>query len=125
MISVATAANWEYVGDSRNTGMIYVDTASIAKSPFGRKAWVRVEFYSPQEVNNRKHSSGISLYHCDCQGRSLSVVKMAFYSGDNRSGDIVYSWSGKPTKDSLEDVMPDTVEEMILDFVCSFKNSKR
>ncbi|WP_265256831.1 surface-adhesin E family protein [Verminephrobacter aporrectodeae] len=123
--SVATAANWKLVS-SWDKGMIYVDTVSIAKSPLGRKAWFWTELYSPQKGDHGKYfSSEVTLYHYDCQGRSSSIAKMVFYSGATQSGDIVYSWSKKSTKDGLEDIIPGTVGEELFDFVCSFKNFKR
>lgn len=118
----ALAANWKLVSTS-DTSIIYVDTTSIAKSPIGRKAWVWFEYNAPKKIPlsypEKYFTSVVELDHYDCQNRTSAAAQQLSYASAGKSGDVVDSRSIRNVKDTLEDVVPDTVGETLLNFVCS------
>lgn len=128
--SQAMSANWVHVstGGSSDT-KVYVDTTSIRKasakilgdnSPL-YVAWENQE-YAPNNTKMRKLGvvSAKSQYYYSCQHRAFYQVSGVGYRAD---GSVVGNFNNNKatlTMNDLEPVIPDSVGEAKLEFVCKW-----
>ncbi|MCT9125382.1 surface-adhesin E family protein [Cupriavidus gilardii] len=119
----ALAARWELVTATETGTIAQVDTAGILREKTGRRAWVR--FSNPEQQKGspasdyKPYKSSMALTYYDCSLRRSATVKSVFYTGEYATGDTVSAWSAPAGQRYWDDVIPETVGEAVLVFVCS------
>lgn len=115
------ASDWQYVGGP-TTASNYMDFASIGSVSGYRKAWVRVDYLEAQQTSGypaKKFASAKFLYYFDCSGKLLATTQLVLYEKHFAEGEVVSSSSSKFDPKRLDDVVPDSVGENLLNVACS------
>jgi hypothetical protein len=124
--SAAHAATWEYVTEAENY-IIGVAPSTIAPVKNYRKAWVLFNYRAPekhQEYPSPEFRSIKQLSYFDCTAKQSTNVQTVYYDGEMGGGKSVKSYSWKFQTDNLEDIVPDSTGESILNYVCGQKLKK-
>lgn len=120
----ASAANWFDFGTGSDFGM-QLDTQSIAITPNGdRKAWSRWNYDSAKKMNGHEVRMVLSLEIYRCSERTSATIQQVFYpdyTQNNSVDQIVLS----PSDYKFSDVVPETMGEKSLNFVCSWPVKKK
>lgn len=113
------AANWQFVSVGAKN-LISVDTNSIATVDGYKKVWVKISYGEEQTVPStlKKYVEDKELWYLDCRGKRLTVVSNTSY---NAAGEVQQSERYNFRPASLQDVIPDSNGEEVLDYVCSGK----
>jgi hypothetical protein len=82
------------------------------------KAWIIVDYESPQDSQGGKYLSTKQLDYYDCKGRTVGTGQIVYYSMNLGQGDSVHSAMVPPEYVSYSDVVPDTVGEKMLNTIC-------
>jgi hypothetical protein len=119
--TLASAEKWEWLG-SENGIDIYIDKTSI--NPKGKyiEAWFRWDYRvkNTLPVYPRKaFLSAKSLEYFDCDAGSRANAQLVFYSGQSGSGETVSSFLQSPTQEQFTRVMPESIAEASLEYVCN------
>lgn len=121
--SSVLADDWVQTGGNSNM-VVSVNTKSIAKSPVGRKAWVRYVYIKPEQYNGKTYGKTLDLTLFNCAERTTGVTQEILYGGDN-DDTVIHSASVPLQRVGLVDVAPGTVIEAVLEFVCDQKLGKK
>lgn len=117
---IAQSAKWETVVSS-NGVVLSVDVGSIvATKGGGRKAWVEFLYEDYQTANNGvKFSRALnqSIFHC--QDRSVSNLQQALYGPGDRGAEFLGSVKVPDGRGQFDDVIPESLNEAALEYVCA------
>lgn len=117
--SLSSASDWAQIDET-----IYVDRDSIVKDGRFTKAWIRVDYADEQkgdEATNFKPYDSITYFtRFDCRHRSSADKKAVYYDSE---GNVVSSIA-LPHPAQFEEVVPDSIGEKELKYVCSSKAHK-
>jgi len=108
------AAEWKLIGTEGDT-TIYVDQKGFHEEGNLLKAWLRYEYAKPEmaDAQVRPYTRKHELRYFSCSGRAWGVTRAVAYTAD---GQIAQTETDPSPK--LVDVIPDSVAEVVLDFVC-------
>lgn len=120
IFNYASASDWFLIAKG-NDFIVFVDKSSISSKGKYLKAWLiwdyigtkKMEYYPHKEYRSTK-----SLYYLDCSSNSVAISQSASYSGNFGAGESVDSYSNDISKLQFNDVVPDTIGETILKYVC-------
>jgi hypothetical protein len=118
--SIASAAEWKAVGTTKQ-GTGYVDASSVAKVGMHRKAWILWNFETEEKTTTYPtvaYRSAKTLTYFDCESQRLGSFMEVLYTEPMGAGSSVKTDSYKFRHDILQDVVPETVGEDFLKFVC-------
>jgi len=104
-----------------------MDFSSIAPVGAYRKAWVQVNHGVLQDTNGypkKKYGTTRLLYYFDCRAKTLSTFQTVRYGDKFAQGDVVESKSFKFDPSGLDDAVPDTVGETVMNTACA-SNAER
>ena len=107
--------------------MFYMDFSSIAPVGAYRKAWVQINHQNEQETDGypkKQYQTTRLLYYFDCQAKTLSTFQTVRYREKFAGGEVVESRSFKFNPKDLDDVVPDTVGETVMQTACA-SNAER
>ena len=114
------AADWHEVGISDDKTVYWVEVQSLSKQGDIVVAWIKKAYADPQSASNgATYNSDKVLRHFDCKKRQSGIKAMSFYSGADWSGSVVYTGNVSDEDVELSDIVPDTIGEAVLAFVCS------
>lgn len=124
----ANAENWQSV--SAASGIeVFVDSDSVAEvSKNIRKAWVVHSYDSAQQTIDgtaKKFMSSMTLQRFSCTDRTSGGYHNVLFSEQYRQGAIVDREVIDPKRLRLDDVLPGSIGEDTLNFVCSQKLNKK
>jgi hypothetical protein len=114
----ASAAAWQALPGSRGVS-IEVDKSSMDRSGKTVKAWTKASYADIQQASAGDFffSSYKSLAQYDCAARTVKLLFKVYYAEDGSEVTSVrYTEFDKPAQ-----VVPDTAEEQVLEFACSYK----
>lgn len=123
MTHSAHAANW-VIASWADSVVVLVDTTSIVKNGHHRKAWLRWDHTQEEETSDypkQKYRSAKSLTYYDCTQRTSMNVQRTIYAGEQGTGSSLGSYSTKFNSSDMSEVVPDSIGEANLNFVCSWK----
>lgn len=121
---IVLPGNWVQIGDGDSTDA-YVDVQSVASKGIYKKAWFTINQGSPQKTNygDKAFLSAKQLVYFNCSERTIELVQTVSYSDPNGGGDVVSSQNQTFQPLRLIDVVPGTLGELMLNFVCK-QNAK-
>lgn len=123
----AGAANFvQLVGGENITVSVDADSLMSVKGGF-RKAWIAHSYDKPLQTNDiykKDYSAAIMLQRFNCSERTSATYQEVLYSGKDRQGNIVRTITMKPEEQALSDVVPGSVGEEVLNYVCAQKLRK-
>lgn len=105
------AAEWQKIVEGEQ-GEFSVDVSSIKKAKDTASAWVKIQFYKPENIEGENTDHMINKINIDCEGRRFAITDLAVYDKDN------YSTVKHRSKPEYSEVFPDTAFEDVVNFVC-------
>ena len=110
------ASQWDPVGNGGGA-KIFLDLQSIAARGKYRKAWIKIEYDQPQTTTFPATTRILQLKLFDCVARTVGVQQAAAYSEDGKQVGAPFSLSA--TQVAMADVIPDTMDEVVMGDVCT------
>jgi len=106
-------------GEGAGALVIYVDPATVRKTPDGRRAWTMYSFDKPQPnpLGGTYHSAK-TLWEVDCADERRRMLQFTWHSGQMAAGQVVAS-GDSPTKWSF--VSPGSIAEVELQAICKVR----
>ncbi|MGB7196073.1 MAG: surface-adhesin E family protein [Collimonas pratensis] len=122
------ASDWQQI-TSTETSVIAVDKQSITTSKGfrNRKAWITYDSTVAKLTTGypaKPYFSMVQLEYFDCSERTAAAVQQIAYSGQTRTGEIVKVLNIPLSAAEFTEVVPDSVGEATLAYVCSAKVSR-
>ena len=99
----------------------FVDSTSLRKAGGIAKVWLKWENDPPVPISNgssKVYRSEKTLSIFNCKARSVATVQVVRYSLPEGTGDIVESGSIPEAEAKHREVVPDTMAEHVLNWVC-------
>lgn len=121
--NLAFAEKWELLG-TENGIDVYIDKASINPKGNYLEAWFRWDYQAKGNLPTYPHRqflSAKSLEYFDCEAGSRANAQLVFYSGQSGSGEPVSSFMQSPTKEEFTPVVPESISDASLEYVCDHK----
>ncbi len=117
--SVASARQWVTI--TRNP-QVSVDVDSIKGEGATRSFWNEVVYNEDKGLSYPKYRSIKSLVFVDCETSKIGILRQVSY---NRDGDVVgdIGDSDQIVPNSLDSVIPDSIGESTLTYVCKLRSS--
>lgn len=119
--STAIASDWQIVVSGEKM-QAFIDKNSLARAGKYKKAWLTYSFDGDQPGNAgsgfKSYRSSKALEYFDCEERTSASIQTAYYSAAFGTGDFLGSSVVKPQSAVFSEVIPDTVGETLLDYVC-------
>jgi hypothetical protein len=111
--------DWIYAGSSVSGDQYYIRSNNSAEN-FNKKVWSKqvsksIKYFKKGKTFFIINGYCLSLNEYDCSGRQTNLVSVAYY---NSKGTLVHTVQFKEYQSEWNDVLPDSVGEMILDKVC-------
>lgn len=113
------AADWQYITGGKDF-TVNIDLQSIAPAGNGRmKAWTKYIYSEARSLPGYgTYQSALTLDYYDCTQKSTATIQQVFYADTEGNKNIFYQ--SVPAKDArYEDVVPGSINETELLFVCS------
>ena len=117
-IGSASAAEWKKI-DSGIEMLLSIDVQSITNSGNSeRKAWSEYIYSQLQDRKQvgKQFNRQLLLNIYDCAARTKGTMQVVFYGIE---GDVIDSLSFKRNVIAMEDVIPESLGEASLNFVCA------
>lgn len=115
------ASDWQGIAFNGST-LYYMDYESVAPYKNLTKAWIRIQYATPQETDTNPTKLYISekqLQYFDCKQKLMGMTAFTSYGVGEASGTVIESVEGSIENRRLKDVVPDTVGETIFKVACS------
>jgi hypothetical protein len=124
-VFAASASNWTLVSKPVDEERFFVDRQSLALDGKWRKAWVLFNHAEgiPKEAPVIKSMK--AQWWFDCANRAIQEVQVISYDEELGAGTPATTKNLRFSPDRFEDVVPDSVGEALLDFVCRQPLRKR
>ncbi|MES2127626.1 MAG: surface-adhesin E family protein [Pseudomonadota bacterium] len=117
--ALAGAANWVKVGPVAG-GESYIDKNSTVKADNGYKVWSLVSYAKEQATPEGKPYVSVKALHLySCTERTTTLLMQVFYAEAMGKGETTQSL--KFEKFSPDDIVPDSVQDGVLQAVCHGK----
>ena len=121
MMSTNVTAEWTPVSRSGNGDTtVYVDFKTIKRKGHKVKMWVLMDFKTVKisTVDNIRYLSDFGLDEYDCEEENRQNITYYWYSGNMRTGEIIYS---SLDKGKLIPIVPDSIDETLFKIACGKK----
>ena len=118
MVSTAVCAEWAEVG-SNDEMTVYNDFSSIKKQVNKTKMWSMFDFKTVKTIENDSFLSQVFHYEYDCINETIKQLDFIWYSGNMKSGDVVYSQRNMNVEPIS--VTPESINEHLFKIVCGKK----
>lgn len=117
--SIASARQWVVLG---NNPQISVDIDSIKGTGSTRNFWQEVVYDEDKYQNGQRYRSVRALTIVNCESREIGLSRSIFYSAD---GDVVKDNDLRrvPSEELLDSVIPDSIGEAVLTYICERRTS--
>ena len=122
----AVAATWIYLIEDTEGTVYTVDIESIAPRGKHKKAWFKTAMKTPQTLSYppyKNYQSSKMLYHFDCAEKTSALVQSIYYAG-KETHEVVSSQSTDASRAVFTDVAPETIGEVQLNAVCTYRKPK-
>lgn len=119
--AISSASDWQYVAGAGEK-FFYMDFDSVAQVGINTKVWVRADYLKPQETDSypkKSYQASKLLYYFDCKAKMLGVVQRVSYEKMAAEGEVVESHSKKFDPKMLDDVVPESIGEGLMDAACA------
>lgn len=119
--STAFAANWQPLAKGGGF-IVYVDTESLVQRGEYWQSWFMWDNENDKETPDyppKTYRSTKTLTVFNCSLRQSTGIQTVYYSGQEGSGNSVYTASVNIKQASFADVVPDSIGESMLRYVCS------
>ena len=110
---LAIASNWVYVGKASNSNTFFIDNQSISRSGDSVTFWVKTNYASRDSYGDLSSKINQTI---NCRTRELIHRYFMFYDDLDNKGKLTISTA--PPSPTWEPIAPDTVNELLLKFVC-------
>ena len=115
----AKSQDWIYVGNGKNGSKYYIRNSSI-KENYNSRVWVKTIANKIQYNKNGKtydliNGTSLNHYEFNCSLRQMKLLGYAYY---NSKGNVVQSKSYNEYLTDFQDVLPESIGEMLLNKVC-------
>jgi len=120
MVSTSVFAEWTRVAGTPDGDITaYADSETIKRKGSKVKMWSMNDYKTVHSLDNGGYLSGASYDEYDCEGGTRRMLDLYLYSGNMRSGDIVYSH--KNIKEEAESIIPQSILESLFKIACGKK----
>jgi hypothetical protein len=121
----AQSGRWVQIAAGEHT-TIFADRLSIRREGARVRIWTKWAFSTEQDISssaNKKYRSqkNLDVYHCG--NRTSATLQSISYSGADADGDVVDSTTYPDALARYAEVVPESVGESILLFVCRASKS--
>lgn len=120
--SLAQASDWQIISGSEKLN-VFVDKSSIARSGKYKKAWFMYSNSTDQTglvyTSYKVYRSNKALEYFDCEERTTGQIQSTFYAAEFGAGDALGSMILKLPQVMFSEVVPDTIGETMLNYICS------
>lgn len=138
----ALSADWSWIFKNSHTeSTYYVDMDTINQDGAFFKAWVlenrsrsKSKYLTPafegvpalqkQPKLNRPYKSYVAMYILDCERKNAAIARGLYFTDFKGAGDLISSFEKEINSTSLKPIKNDSVDEAILNFVCSRAKEK-
>ena len=118
MVSTNVFAEWTEVG-SNDEMNVYNDFSSIKKQVNKTKMWSMFDFNTVKTIENDSFLSQVFHYEYDCINETIKQLDFIWYSGNMKSGDVVYSQRNMNIEPIS--VTPESINEHLFKIACDKK----
>ena len=118
MVSTNVFAEWTEVG-SNDEMNVYNDFSSIKKHANQVKMWSMFDFKTVKKIENDSFLSQVFHYEYDCINETIKQLDFIWYSGNMKSGDVVYSQRNMHIEPIS--VTPESINEHLFKIACGKK----
>ena len=121
VLSTTYGADWQPLPGTESA-LAYVDRESIAPRGKYMRAWVMLDYFSPQKTQSypqREYRSGKYLWAFDCVEKRWAAIQGVNLTGDGGQGEVVESTSVDWSLARFVDVVPESLAEGVLRRVCA------
>lgn len=118
----AGASDWKAVSGNSEV-QVLVDAQSVAISGSLRKAWFTYTYETAQKTNSYPEKTYFSyklLSYYNCREKTTASSYIVYYSEQFAAGMTVETTSVAKEKMSFVDVVPDSIGEANMNYVCSY-----
>ena len=124
LISIpAEAVNWVKVTEGSDGTQWYVETESIRRVGTQVECWLTCNYAKPQIVRDTLFLSSVDFFRYDCYNRTTQMLQCTLYSEADRKGDVLGDYAFGD-KEKLSRIIPGTVQETLMKFVCQESGRK-
>lgn len=120
--TIASASQWVLVGQSADSSVL-VDVDSIKGTGDTRTFWSQFVHDEDKIVPGSvylRYRSVKSLEVVDCSTQQIGTIRAVFYNSNGRTVDSI-DVSNLPVPRSLKEVVPDSIGEAALNYVCGLR----
>ncbi len=115
MVSIARATNWVHVATADdNKVKAYVDVNSITEDGNKRRFWMYHDFKGVQSIDENPIEKAFGYDIVDCKDKTIRYEELIIERTDRNREKSNLKPEAKP-------VLPNSVDEGILEFVCNYK----
>jgi hypothetical protein len=118
MVSTNVFAEWTKIAPV-NDNTVYIDIGSIKRKGNKVKVWYLYDFNTVRKFENYNYLSQVQHDEFDCKDTTSRMLDYYLYSGNKRSGGVVYSETN--IKDVGISIMPDSILEGLFTIACGKK----
>ncbi len=116
IVSSNAAAEWVFVGSSKDGMTVYADPNRILKAGNKVKIWRLFDFNSSQKaIGVSAYMSNKGQEEFDCKEILIRTLGFYFYSENMGNGEVV---SSNTDADKWNPVLPDSISETLWKFAC-------
>ena len=117
MVSTSVFAGWTEV-DSNDEMTFYIDFGTIKRKGHKVKMWSLYDHKTlkTSTLNNTRYLSQLIRKEFDCEQETKQLLDSYLYSGNMRSGDIVFSATN--IKDEAISIIPESIDDLSLKIAC-------
>jgi hypothetical protein len=117
MVSTNVMAEWTEVG-SNDEMTVYIDFGTIKRKGSKVKMWSLYDLKTlkTSTLNNTRYLSQLIRKEFDCEEETKRLLDSYLYSGNMRSGDIVFSSTN--IKLEAESIIPESMDALSLKIAC-------
>lgn len=122
----ALASDWQLVSGDQ-TLKTYVDTESLAHRGRYVKAWFLWDYASVQKGEyfpSNQFQSRKTLWYISCSEKTFAQIQALTYTGNAGAGKVVTSDAFPVDAAQFEDVVPDSIGETLVNYVCKREGAK-
>ncbi|MFM0101970.1 hypothetical protein PQR01_00280 [Paraburkholderia rhynchosiae] len=127
--SPAAAANWVPITNDGKSTWVFVDSSSVQLTGAHAKAWFLLDYGGTSPVPGANppatamSEKDLDMFNCD--ERTYGSVQQTYLAEAAGSGKVVLTRSVPPTAVYYTDVVPDSMGEVMLSFVCAGRHPKK
>lgn len=118
---------WKPVGINGDA-VAWVDSKSLRRTGTKVRAWIRWDWMSPQKTRAstpKEYRAEKHLAIHDCANRTTTTLQIILYADFAAIGGVVESFSADEATAKPLDIVPETIGEQVLEFVCEATSPKK